>query len=223
MKQVLLSGATGRMGIELSRLLLSDKDFKLRCGLSLTNSNLTKVKTKEIDIAIDFSNPKFALALARWCAKNRVPLVSGTTGFTKSEFKTFCSISKKIPLLHSSNMSVGVAILRRALKGFSSISDFDFQIIEAHHNKKKDAPSGTAKTLQEDLERVVGRKVPLPLSVRGGGIVGVHQVFAMSEEEVLEFSHTALNRSVFARGALDCARFLIRQEPGLYSMNDILD
>ena len=228
MKKVLLSGATGRMGTEIAKLLEKDKDLKFGTGLGLGKASgiknkLSDVSPNDIDVVVDFSSPEFALELAAWCSKYKKPMVSGTTGFTEGNFKKFQKYSKKNPLLYASNTSVGVAVLRKVLKALASIPNFDFQIVEAHHNKKKDAPSGTAKTLQEDLEKIVGRKLTQPVSIRGGGIVGIHHVLAMGEEEVLEFSHTAHNRAVFARGALECARFLVKQKPGLYSMEDVLD
>jgi 4-hydroxy-tetrahydrodipicolinate reductase len=129
MKRILLSGATGRMGKEISTLLESDKDFELACGLSLEKApgiknKISDVPAKSIDIVIDFSSPKFALDLVKWCVENKKPLVSGTTGFTDSEFKAFTANSKKIPMLYSSNTSVGVAVLRRAMKALG----LDFQL-----------------------------------------------------------------------------------------------
>ncbi|WP_374029484.1 4-hydroxy-tetrahydrodipicolinate reductase [Bdellovibrio bacteriovorus] len=125
-------------------------------------------------------------------------------------------------MLWSSNMSLGVAVLNEALKSLSAISHFDFQIEELHHNKKKDKPSGTAITLQENLEKAVGRELPEALAIRGGGIFGVHKIYAMSDEEVLTFEHTALNRTVFAKGAVQAAEWLVKQKPGLYQIRDVL-
>ena len=119
-------------------------------------------------------------------------------------------------------MSLGVAVLTEALEVFSKISQYDFQIEEFHHNRKKDRPSGTAKSLQEKLEHSVGRKLPEPVSIRGGGIFGVHKVHAMAEEEHLVFEHIALNRAVFARGAVEAAQWLCSKKKGFYSMRDVL-
>ncbi|MNT06765.1 4-hydroxy-tetrahydrodipicolinate reductase [compost metagenome] len=108
------------------------------------------------------------------------------------------------------------------MKVFSAIQGFDYQIEEFHHNKKKDKPSGTAISLQENLEKAVGRKLPEPLAIRGGGIYGVHKIYAMSDEEVLMFEHSALNRAVFAKGAVEAAMFLAIQTPGLSAIRDAL-
>ena len=119
-------------------------------------------------------------------------------------------------------MSLGVAVLNQALELCSQLEGFDFQIEEFHHKRKKDNPSGTAITLQENLEKATERKLPPPIGMRGGGLFGIHKVWAFSEEEALLFEHQALNRAVFARGALKAARWLSQQEPGLYGMKDVL-
>ena len=123
------------------------------------------------------------------------------------------------PVFYSANMSLGVAALRKAMQVFNYLSDFDFQIVEFHHNQKKDNPSGTALMLQKALPK--SSKSKQPVGVRGGGIFGIHNVYAMSESEIIEFSHTALNRQVFAKGAVKVAKWLHEQKPGrLYTFED---
>ncbi len=224
-------GATGRVGLELARLVSDGKVFTAAVGVghntapSGFSKNLTNLDSKstEVDIFIDFSLPDGFLDILAYCVKHSIPLVSGTTGLTSTHRTAMQRAAKKIPILWSSNMSVGVATLRKALQSFQKLEGFDFQIEEFHHNRKKDRPSGTAITLQQDLETILQKKLPEVVSIRGGGIFGVHKVFAMSEEEVITFEHQALNRTVFAKGALYAAQWLLPQAPGLYEMTDVLN
>jgi 4-hydroxy-tetrahydrodipicolinate reductase len=117
---------------------------------------------------------------------------------------------------------LGVAVLTEAIRVLGKLKGADFQIEEFHHNKKVDKPSGTALWLQEALEKVVGKSIPEPLAIRGGGIFGVHRVHAMTDEETLTFEHQALNREVFARGALVAAKWIKNRPAGLYKMTDVL-
>jgi 4-hydroxy-tetrahydrodipicolinate reductase len=119
-------------------------------------------------------------------------------------------------------MSLGVAVLKKAIRLFTHLDDFDFQIEEFHHNKKKDRPSGTAIALQEELQKTIPKKkLPEPLVVRAGGIFGIHKVYAVSDEEMLCFEHQALNRRVFAKGAVRAGLWLSKQRPGSYELEDI--
>jgi len=219
-KSVVVVGSTGRMGQEILNLLKIDSDLVLS-GEVDEKKNISQIS--DADIVIDFSAPAVSVEVSQWCRKKIVPYVCGTTGFSEKQFHKITEAAKDIPIFYSSNMSVGVAVLRRALKALAAVSEYDFQIVEAHHSQKKDSPSGTAKTLQEELTKVIGRTPPPVQSIRGGGVFGVHEILVMGQEETLEFKHTALNRAVFARGALRAAKFLIGQKPGLYSMDDVLD
>lgn len=226
-----LVGASGRMGQEIAEVLKTNNDFDLYLAVcrqaslaefAYTCSTPLCSEAKEVDIWIDFSGPEVLKTLLSVAVKHGTPLVSGTTGLSMADHKALKRASLKIPVLWASNMSLGVAVLTEALAVFSKIRQFDFQIEEFHHNRKKDNPSGTAKTLQESLEKHVGRKLPPPVSIRGGGIFGIHKVHAMAEEEHLVFEHTALNRAVFARGAVEAAHWLGSQKKGFYSMRDVL-
>jgi 4-hydroxy-tetrahydrodipicolinate reductase len=119
-------------------------------------------------------------------------------------------------------MSLGVAVLKKALSVFKATRDFDFQVEEWHHHRKKDSPSGTAIFLQKELERVIEKKCPPTMVMRAGGIFGVHKVYAVSDEEIIQFEHTAINRTVFARGGLVAAQWIIGRPKGLYSMDDVI-
>lgn len=216
-----LVGASGRMGLEIAKILEADP----RCELFFPVTRGQKLDSKEaakVDVWIDFSAPEVFPEVLKVASKNKTPVVCGTTGFGPKEKSLLKKYGTKIPLLWASNMSLGVAVLNEALKVFSSIANFDYQIEEIHHNKKKDKPSGTAITLQENLEKAVGRKLPEPLAIRGGGVYGVHKIFAMSDEEVITFEHSALNRTVFAKGAVNAAIWLATQKPGLYTIRDVL-
>lgn len=191
-------------------------------GLSGIKSNLQDVSVKEKAVLIDFTLPEAFDEILGWCVQHKIPLVCGTTGLSDFQFDKMKKASQSLPLLWSSNMSLGIAFLRKLLKNYATLEGYDFQIEEFHHNKKIDAPSGTAKTLQEDLESALGKKLPEIVSIRGGGIFGVHNIYAMSQEEVITIGHQALNREVFARGAIRAAGWLQKQSPGLYGIIDVI-
>lgn len=217
-----LVGASGRMGLELAKVIESSPHCQLFYPLG-RNQKWDAKRGSEVDVWIDFSSPDALGDVLKKAAINNTPVVCGTTGFTKKEKALLARFSKKIPVLWSSNMSLGVAVLNEALKSLAAISHFDFQIEEIHHNRKKDKPSGTAITLQENLENAVQKKLPDALAIRGGGVFGIHKIYAMSDEEILTFEHSALNRTVFAKGAVKAAEWLVRQKkPGLYQMRDVL-
>lgn len=226
-----LVGASGRMGQEITEILKTRKNLNLHLAVcrsaslaefAYTRSTPNCPEAKEVDVWIDFSSPELLKKLLPVAVKNKTAVVSGTTGLSKSEVIALKKASKTIPVLWSSNMSLGVAVLTEAIETLSRIRQFDFQIEEFHHNRKKDSPSGTAKSLQESLEKAVGRKLPEPVSIRGGGIFGIHKIHAMAEEEHIVFEHTALNRAVFARGAVEAAHWLCSKKKGYYSMRDVL-
>lgn len=226
-----LVGASGRMGQEITEILKTKKELELYLAIcrsaslgefaySRTTPNCPEAK--DVEIWIDFSSPELLTKLLSVAIKNKTPVVSGTTGLTAANQTALKKAAKTVPVLWASNMSLGIAVLTEALEVFSRIRQFDFQIEEFHHNLKKDRPSGTAKSLQEKLEKAVGRRLPEPLSIRGGGIFGVHKVHAMAEEEHIVFEHMALNRAVFARGAIEAAQWLYTKKKGFYSMRDVL-
>ncbi len=173
----------------------------------------------QVDVWLDFSSPEKLQELLKWT--RRTPIVTGTTGCTDSQVAKIKKASKKRPLFWASNMSVGVWALRQALKAFHSLAEFDFLVEEIHHKMKKDNPSGTAKTLQSDLTKIVNKKVKLPKGQRKGEVIGVHRITAASKSETLVFEHRALNREVFAEGALKAARWIVKKKNGYYSMNNL--
>ncbi|MFZ3230063.1 MAG: dihydrodipicolinate reductase C-terminal domain-containing protein [Pseudobdellovibrio sp.] len=176
---------------------------------------------KDTDVWVDFSSAEGLLDLIKR-TPSKTPIVSGSTGLTVKQFNYLKKAAEQRPIFWASNMSLGLWSFRKALESFSFISDFDFAIDEVHHNKKKDKPSGTALTLQKDLEKAVNKKIELPQAHRLGGVFGIHTVYAASQNEIITFQHQALNRKVFAEGAVQAARWLVRQKNGLYSMDDML-
>lgn len=214
--QIGVFGASGRMGQEVMAVLkemLGEKSY-------LAASDLKSPACKEIKIWIDFSSPAGFTEIFNFCQKNKAALVSGTTGLSKEQLKIMSQT--KVPFLWSPNMSLGINILLKALRALKGAEGFDLQVEEFHHRLKKDKPSGTALLIQAELESLLGVQLEKPLSVRGGGVFGIHKVWAMSDEETITFEHQALNRRVFAKGAIQAAQWLKNQKPGFYSIQDLL-
>jgi 4-hydroxy-tetrahydrodipicolinate reductase len=226
---VAVVGASGRMGKEIIGIASGDPQINIVAGVSRTKiaelsiscDSISKLNPAGVDVVIDFSQPELCTDVTTWSAKNKIPLVSGVTGLSDSQKKLFETTAKTAPVLWAPNMSLGVAVMAEMFSALKSLSGYEFQIEEIHHKHKKDRPSGTALFLQERLKAVVG-EVPEPLAIRGGGVFGVHKVFALGEEEVITIEHTAMNRKVFARGALHAANWLRNKPAGLYKMADVL-
>lgn len=175
----------------------------------------------DVDVWIDFTSATGLMALLKATNKFNTSVVSGSTGLSKTDFTKLKTYSKKRKLFWASNLSPGLWAFRQALKSFESISTFDFSLEEIHHIHKKDRPSGTAKTLHADLEKITNKKIEAPISLRLGGVFGIHTVVAASENEFISIQHQALNRRVFAEGALLAADWLVKQQTGLYSMENM--
>lgn len=219
--KVAVFGSTGRMGQEVLALIRESKDMTVVAEIN-GKTDLKKLKLQDVDAMIDFSVAAAFSTALKVAVDHGLPLVSGTTGISAADQKNLAAAAKKIPVLWAPNMSLGVATLTKALEVFSALSHFDFQIEETHHRHKKDKPSGTALHLQKKLEAVLGRKLPEPFALRGGGVFGLHQVHAMGDNETLIFEHRALNRKLFADGALKAAQWLAKKKKGLYELADIL-
>lgn len=229
--RIAVVGASGRMGHELRALIEESEDLKASLGVSRSGTTegferaareLDAKAAAEVDVVVDFSLPEATLAVASWCAAHGKPLVSGVTGIGEREREALRTASASVAVLWSPNMSLGIAVMARMIAEWSRLEGFDFQIEELHHKRKKDKPSGTALFLQEKLEAAVGPHQPLPVAIRGGGIFGVHRAWAMGEEETLALEHVAMNRRVFARGALAAARWIAKKPAKLYAMDDVL-
>lgn len=223
-------GAGGRVGLELEKLIKDSTDLEPTLGIGHRSlgfkenqHHFSNSTVKELHVVIDFSTPELLEKTIEFCLKQKVPLVSGTTGLSSDQLSKLEAAAKTIPVLWAPNMSLGVAVLKKALNVFKTISHFDFQVEEWHHRHKKDSPSGTAVMLKTELEKIIEKSTPPTMVMRAGGIYGVHKIYAASDEEIIQFEHTAINRTVFARGALTAARWIIKQKPGSYSMSDILN
>ncbi len=221
--RILLYGNRGRMGQAIAELIHQKPDqFSLSFGIGRGDS-LKQVDPREVDVAVDFSTAEAISQVIDWCEQNSKPLVSGTTGLDKKGLTALEQAAKKIPVLWAANMSLGVAVVQKMLKSFSVLTDFDFQIEEIHHRNKRDSPSGTALLLQKTLQESISTPLPDPVALRGGGVFGVHRIYAMAQGEVICLEHQALGREVFAQGALTAAHWLKGRTPGRYEISDILE
>lgn len=226
-----LFGGSGKMGQAVESVVIEKKHnpyiFVGKTSsekFSFSVSDLKNIEDdllKEVDVWIDFTSADGLLSLIRQ-TPHLTPIVSGSTGWTEKQFSILKKEAANRPLFWASNMSLGLWAFRKALESFSTIADFDFAIDEIHHTQKKDMPSGTALTLQKDLEKAIGKKINTPLAHRLGGIFGIHNVHAASQNEIITFQHQALNRKVFAEGAVRAAQWLTQQKNGFYSMDDML-
>lgn len=239
MMSVGVLGSTGRMG----QAILDALENHPRCALSIagTRENLESL-FEASDVVIDFTAPEALSTHLDLSLKHNKPLVIGTTGL-QSHHKLICSsASSKIPLVVSSNMSIGIALLTSLVEKAAHFLDesYDIEIAELHHRHKKDAPSGTSLMLGQATAKGRGKlldelrcdhncqgeraKGAIGFSVqRGGGIIGDHSVRFIGDEEMLEFSHRGLSRTVYAKGALRAAEWIVKQQPGLYAMGDVLE
>lgn len=216
-----LSGASGRMGKSICEIIKTEDKFYAQAYHDSKNP-LDQWDSNTIDVVIDFSIPKVLKNTLNWCEKNKIPLVSGTTGLSTEEEKSLLKASTSIPILWSPNMSLGIACFNEWLKKIpQTIKNWDIQISETHHRFKKDAPSGTALFLHNTLKSQ-NIKSPEPHSTRGGGVHGIHKVSFMGMDEILSIEHVAQDRKVFACGALNASAWILNQRPGLYKISDCL-
>lgn len=219
--RVLLIGAAGRMGKSVLDLAQSDREIEIaaRCDLG----DPIEPAMKHCDVAIDFSQADSIEEICRAASQHGKSLVIGTTGHSQQQRKTIEETSHSIPIVLASNFSVGVNVLFWLTQKAAEFlgPDFNPEIVETHHKMKRDAPSGTAKTLAEILEAVRNSEISVQ-SIREGDVVGEHTVIFGGPGERLELTHHAANRGIFARGALRAAKWLVDKRPGLYSMQDVL-
>jgi len=219
--RVALIGARGRMGQTI--LDLAGNDPKIDIVAQCDIGDAIDSAFKDCDVAIDFSNASSIDEVCRAASQNRKALVIGTTGHSTEQRQLIEKTANSLPIVFASNFSVGVnalfALTRRAAEILGS--EFKPEIVETHHTKKKDAPSGTAKTLGEILKAELKVEIPIE-SIREGDVVGEHTVTFVGPGERLELTHRAGSREIFARGALRAAEWVVGKSPGLYSMQDVL-
>lgn len=232
-------GATGRMGRAIAALL--DDEAAAARFVAIGRSELSGVELPQGAVLVDFSSPDALPAVCALAQRCAVPLVSGTTGLAPSDQALLDATAREIPVLHATNTSLGVALLRRLVREAASAlgPDFDVEIVEAHHRRKVDAPSGTALTLLGDVQAarsaetavahgrsgLVGARPSAEIgmhAVRGGTVVGEHTVHFLGPEERIELTHRAESRDVFARGAIRAALWLREQPAGRYTMDDVM-
>ena len=250
MIKVVVCGALGRMGGTVGRLVNEAPDMELVGGIDLRGGTFfgvevteasgidTLLSTVKPDILIDFTAPGASVNHVRAAAECGTAVIVGTTGFTpeqRNEMKT--AIEGRIPAVISSNFSIGVNIFWKLLREAARmLPEYDVEVIEAHHRYKKDAPSGTAKTILDILDHELGarekkygregmmergREIGVHV-IRGGDIVGDHAVLFSGNFETIQLSHRAYDRTVFAHGALKAARWVPGKKPGIYGMTDVL-
>ena len=219
--RVLLVGAAGRMGKTVLDMAQSDREIEIAAQCDLGDS--IEAAMKNCDVAIDFSHADSIDEICRAALQHGKSLVIGTTGHSEQQRKTIEETAHSVPIVLASNFSVGVNVLFWLTQKAAELlgSDFNSEIVETHHKMKKDAPSGTAKTLAEILKAVRNSEIPIQ-SIREGDVVGEHTVIFKGPGERLELTHRAANRGIFALGALRAAKWIVDKQPGLYSMQDVL-
>ncbi|MDE7360693.1 MAG: 4-hydroxy-tetrahydrodipicolinate reductase [Oscillospiraceae bacterium] len=249
MTKIAITGACGRMGRVISALINDRVDTIVCAGidkLAERYSGFEVVKSvfdlpEKPDVLIDFSHPSALPDLLSYCKMNAVPLVIGTTGYSDEEKQQITAASAQIPVFFTFNMSLGINLLAELAKKATQVlgGQFDIEIVEKHHNRKKDAPSGTAIMLAEAINGELDNKyhpvydrhsILKPRdkdeigmhSVRGGTIVGEHEIIFAGHDEIITLSHSALSREVFAVGAVNAAVFLAGKPSGLYAMGDLI-
>jgi 4-hydroxy-tetrahydrodipicolinate reductase len=219
--RVLLIGAAGRMGQTVLNLAQNDPKIEITAQCDLGDS--IEPAMKNCDVAIDFSQADSIEEICRAALQHGKSLVIGTTGHSQQQRKTIEETAHSVPIILASNFSVGVNVLLWLTQKAAELlgSDFNPEITETHHKMKKDAPSGTAKTLAEILKAVRNNEIPIQ-SIRQGDVVGEHTIIFSGPGESLELGHRAANRGIFAGGALRAAKWIINKPRGLYTMQDVL-
>ena len=251
MTRIIMHGCNGHMGQVISDIVAQDPDCVIAAGIDINPdavSNSYPVFTSlkdcctEADVVIDFSTARAVDGLLEDCMAKKLPLVLCTTGLSKEQLDKTEAASHEIPILRSANMSLGVNTIMKLVAAAASVlanAGFDMEIVEKHHKKKVDAPSGTALALADAMndvlnheysykydrsqERIQRPEKEIGISaVRGGTIVGEHEVFFCGQDEVVEIRHTAYSKAIFGKGAVQAAKYLADQKPGYYNMSDVI-
>ena len=247
MLNVLVNGCNGKMGNVVCELISENENMQVIAGfdkVSYSDSKFpifTDINSINIvpDVIIDFSLPIATLNILDYAKTNKIPMVIATTGFTPEQTDEIKNASKVIPIFKSANMSFDIMVMKKLVSWLAPLmKDTDIEIIEAHHNRKVDSPSGTAQMLADSINEALDNKLHCEYnrhdkhekrdkneigmsSIRGGNIVGEHTVQFIGNFETFEIKHTSYSRNVFAEGALKASEFIINQQPGLYSMEDM--
>lgn len=248
MINVMVNGCNGRMGQIVCDLVNKNSNMVLMGGIDIADlentsfpvyKDLSKI-SKKPDVIIDFSIPVATFNILEYAKNNNIPLVIATTGFTKEQDNKILEYSKFIPIFKSANMSFEINVFMHLLREIApKLKDNDIEIIETHHNRKIDSPSGTAEMLADTIIEAIGEKKHKEYnrhdkhekrskdeigmtSIRGGNIVGEHQVMFFGESETFEIKHTSYSRDVFAEGAIKAAEFIVKKPNGMYNMDDLV-
>lgn len=249
MIKLLLSGICGQMGQVIGNMVNEDPEIELVGGFDINKDSKFDVPIYkdlkecyiDIDVIIDFSNPNAFQPIISFALERKIPIVIATTGLSEDQISLIHETSKKIPIFFASNMSLGINLLLDLVKKATKTleKNFDIEIIEKHHNKKVDAPSGTAITLADAINDTLSEKYtycherksrrekrnPKEIgihSVRGGTIVGEHTIIFSGNDEIIELTHKASSKKIFSNGAIKAAKFLFNKTPGYYSMDYII-
>lgn len=246
--KVLVNGCNGKMGQEVAKEVRLTQDMDVVCGVDKIDTGdnhfpvFTKIADIDIipDVIIDFSVPQATFSILEFAKKNNIPTVIATTGFSEQEMKKIEKYSESFPIFKSANMSYEINLMAKVISELVlKLENSDIEIIETHHNRKIDSPSGTALLLADSINHALnnemnyeynrhskrekrGKKEIGIHSVRGGTEVGKHSVIFFGENESFEITHNCTSRNVFARGAIKAAEFILHKENGLYSMNDMV-
>ena len=251
MTRVIMHGCNGRMGQMITGIVENDPDVEIVAGVDVSDhiqNSYPVFKSisecdAQADVIIDFANASAVDVLLEYAAGRQIPVVLCTTGLSEAQLEHMKQASEKVAILKSANMSLGINTIMKLLKEITPLfakSGFDIEIVEKHHNQKLDAPSGTAlaladsvnEALDNEYEYVYDRsqrrekrpKKEIGISaVRGGSIVGDHDVIFAGMDEVVTISHTAYSRAVFGKGAVAAAKFLANKGPGMYDMSDVIN
>lgn len=250
MVKIIIHGCNGRMGQFVSKMAAEDSEVEVVAGIDLSDhrdnpypvfDEIGKCETSA-DVVIDFASAAAVDGLLDYCREKKVPCVLCTTGLNEEQLRKVEETANETAVLRSANMSVGINLLLKLLKdaaGVLAAAGFDMEIVEKHHDQKLDAPSGTALALADSMNRAMDDgyhyiydrsqrrqkrdKKEIGISaVRGGSIVGEHDVIFAGKDEVVIFSHTAYSKAIFAKGAVEAAKYLAGKEAGLYTMADVI-
>jgi 4-hydroxy-tetrahydrodipicolinate reductase len=223
MTKICISGSSGKMGSRIAELAKEDAGFRVSGSFDLVEENPEQF-IEEADCLIEFTTPQATMEHLALCAKHKKAMVIGTTGLSDAEQEKIRAASEKMPVVFSPNMSIGVNLLFKMVKDAAKAlgPDYSVGIVEAHHTGKKDAPSGTAKEIARIIKDVKpDAEIPIE-SVREGDTVGEHTVTFESNVDLIEITHSAKTRDIFAKGALLAAKFAAGKKSGLFTMKDVL-
>jgi 4-hydroxy-tetrahydrodipicolinate reductase len=247
---ILMSGCNGKMGQVISKLAANFDNINIAAGISRQPDKYSnpypvyttyKDVTEEIDVVIDFSNPDVLPELLDFCNNKETALVLATTGLSPGDYKMIEQAAEVLPIFMSANMSLGINVLIELARTAASKLGFgfDIEILEKHHNEKKDAPSGTALMIANEINQQLDNSMDFIYdrsqkrdkrkrseigisALRGGTIPGEHSVFFAGKDEIVEIKHTALSRDVFGMGALKAAEYIVNKQKGIYDMKSML-